>query len=162
MNNLEKLFARIESASFVSGAYAANTLASFVAYIENMSEFSVVAGELIANEETKTAPISDRITALLSVKNDIKYMHQYDAPIAAYLYLIAKISRADFAKFTKSLTLPENTWWSKQMLAILTKGVPQVTTEVNNTSNRSTPHAAMGTNITQQSIQLNVNNKGSI
>jgi len=130
MNQLERLFARVESLSFVSGAYAANTLSSFVAYIESMSEFNEVVADFTNNAESNIEEVSERVIKLLDLKNDLKFMHQYDAPVALYLYLVSKVSKVEFAKLAKVINLPENCWWSKQMLAVLKLGIPKITTEI--------------------------------
>jgi hypothetical protein len=125
METLNKLFAHIEGASFTSSAYILNTLASFTLYAENSPEYQNALESSLSHPTESSEYIYQRIERLLGTEDDGTYMHPYDASIAAYLYLISKLSTAFYAKKVKDLSLPQNTWWSKQMHAIISNSLEE-------------------------------------
>lgn len=125
MKTLNKLFAHIEGTSFTSSAYILNTLASFTLYAENSAEYQNALESSLSHPNESSKYIYERIENLLTIDDDGTYMHPYDASIAVYLYLISKLSTVFYAKKVKDLTLPQNTWWSKQMHLIISSSLEE-------------------------------------
>lgn len=128
MDILDKLFSHIESLSFVSSAYTANTLASFTVYAESTADYKLSLNSISSKPNESSKRLFERVKRLLTVKNDIKFVHPYDASIAVYLYMLYQLDLSSFGQIVKDLRLPANTWWSKQMLAVLSKNASTIPT----------------------------------
>ena len=119
MSDLNALFAKVESLEFMLGAYSANTLSSFVAYIGTMTEFSSIVNSIEINPDIKSSIVAQRVSKLIKLNPDKVHMHRYDSAVALYCYLLFKIDKIGFLELSRKIKLPQNTWWSRQMVEVL-------------------------------------------
>jgi hypothetical protein len=137
MDTTKNVFAAYESVDFRLRSQIINSLAGFTSSVENKSEFQAMIEQYSLEPKTGASVLTNRIEKLLSTSNDTRYLYRYDSAIAAYLYIMHKISPLEYARFSSNTKLPENIWWAGQMAITLDRLISNTKTQY--TVNTSEP-----------------------